>query len=125
MVTIEITGGPFVQVTWVEKMNGQIAIEAGYNALAGQNSFTFMLQYYGSNLGYLVDMINGTYDSFLSTYAPYFFWDFIVNNVSSNTGIDNTPINDGDVITFTYTTYNAEAHAATTLSAKFTAKSIK
>lgn len=104
-------------------MNGQTAIEAAYNALSAQKSFTFLLQYYGSQLGYLVDMINGTYDSFLSTYAPYFFWDFIVNNVSSNTGIDSTPINDGDIITFTYTTYNAQTHAVTTLGQKFTAKS--
>ncbi|PWK78737.1 uncharacterized protein DUF4430 [Mucilaginibacter oryzae] len=123
MVTVTITGGPSVQVPWQANMNGQAAIEAAYNALSAQKSFTFLLQYYGSQLGYLVDMINGTYDSFVSTYEPYFFWDFIVNGISSDTGIDNTWINDGDVITFTYTTYNAETHAATTLGQKFAAKS--
>ena len=123
MVTITITGGPSVQIPWQAGMNGQSAIEGAYNALLAQKSFTFLLQYYGSQLGYLVDMINGTYDSFVSTYAPYFFWDFIVNNISSQTGIDSTLINDGDVITFTYTTYNAQTHAATTLGQKFKAKS--
>ncbi|MFC0515124.1 DUF4430 domain-containing protein [Mucilaginibacter angelicae] len=123
MVTITITGGPSVQVPWQQGMNGQTAIEAAYNALSPQKSFTYVLQYYGSQLGYLVEMINGTYDSFLSTYAPYFFWDFIVNGTASNTGIDNTTINDGDIITFTYTTYNAISHADTTLATKFAAKS--
>ncbi|OKS84770.1 DUF4430 domain-containing protein [Mucilaginibacter polytrichastri] len=123
MVTITITGGPSVQVPWQAGMNGQIAIEAAYNALSPQKSFTYVLQYYGSQYGYLVEMINGTYDSFVSTYSPYFFWDFIVNGAASNMGIDGTNINDNDVITFTYTLYNAIIHVDTVLAAKFQAKS--
>ena len=123
MVTINITGGPTFQFPFQAGMNGQTALETAYNSPANNKSLTFLLQYYGSQLGYLVDMINGTYDSFISTYTPYFFWEFIVNGEPQNKGIDNTPINDGDVITFTYTTYDAATHTNTTLKAKFDAKS--
>jgi hypothetical protein len=117
MVTLTITGGPTIRFAWQENMNGQTALEAAYNTAGGK--LTFMLQYYGTKLGYLVDMINGTFDSFLSADAPYFFWDFIVNGKSSLTGIDSTTINDGDVITFTYTMYVAETHAKTILAKKY------
>ncbi|MCW3464986.1 DUF4430 domain-containing protein [Chitinophaga nivalis] len=122
MVTLTITGGPSIQFPWQNNMTGQTAMEAAYNASAS-GTLTFLLQFYGSSLGYLVDMINGTFDTAISSGQPYFFWDFIVNGVSSSTGIDSTSINDGDVITFTFTTYNAEAHAATTLANKFKVKS--
>jgi len=67
MVTITITGGPTLTFPWAEKMTGQSAMEAAFNnepvTADGSRKFIFMLQYYGA-LGYLVDMINGTFDLF-------------------------------------------------------------
>jgi len=45
------------------------AIEAAQQS-SGAPTFTFALQYYGPTLGYLVLMINETYDSFISSAAP-------------------------------------------------------
>jgi len=68
MVTITITGGPTLTFPWAEKMTGQSAMEAAFNnepvTADGSRKFIFMLQYYGA-LGYLVDMINGTFDCIL------------------------------------------------------------
>jgi Domain of unknown function (DUF4430) len=128
MVTIEITGGPTLTFPWAEKMTGQIAMETAFNteqvAANGSRTFIFMLQYYGA-LGYLVDMINGTFDTFSfqnNVAHPYFFWDFEVNGKDSTAGIDNTPINDGDVITFNYEIYPPLAGTKPNLTAKFNAK---
>ena len=123
MVTVEITGGPSYQINWVQGMNGQTALESAYNA-SNPGDFTFSLQYYGTNLGYLVDMMNETYDTFISKYEPFFFWQFLVNGVVSNTGIDSTPINDGDTITFSFVTYNAQEHQETTLQTKYKIKKL-
>ncbi|GGD06886.1 DUF4430 domain-containing protein [Hyunsoonleella pacifica] len=123
MVTVQITGGPTYNVTWYQGMNGQNALQSAYNS-STQGSFTFSLQYYGTQFGYLVDMINETYDTFISKYEPYFFWQFLVNGTVSPTGIDATTINDGDVITFQFVTYNAETHKNTALEAKYNLKKL-
>ena len=123
MVKIAITGGPTFQVEWVSGMNGQDAMEAAFNMQETPKTFTYMLQYYGAGLGYLVEMINGTFDTALSNEAPYFFWDFIVDGQPSNTGIDQTHINDGQTITFTYAVYDTGSHFNTTLDKKYNAKS--
>lgn len=122
MVTVEIIGGPSFQVKWdAAKMhNAQDALEDAFNSQPNPSTFTYTLQYYGSNLGYLVNMINETFDTFpsASNYQPYYFWEFLVNNVASNTGIDNHPINDGDKITFDFTRYIPAKHANTTMELK-------
>ena len=123
MVTVQITGGPSYQIEWFKGMNGQNALESAYNN-SKHGDFTFSLQYYGASLGYLVDMINETYDTFASTYEPYFFWEFLVNGTVSSTGIDNTTINDGDTISFEFVTYNIQTHNNTTLQAKYKLKKL-
>jgi hypothetical protein len=125
MVTLNITNGPSFQVIWFKGMNAQNVMEAAFNGQGTPRTFTYMLQYYGPGLGYLVDMINGTFDTALSSDAPYFFWDFIVDNNNSNTGIDGTPISDGQTITFSYTLYNAATHSNTVLGEKYSVKSAK
>ena len=90
----------------------------GGSATGGTPAFTFALQYYGSSLGYLVLMINETYDSFISSAAPFFYWEFLVNGQPSPSGVDSTKVNDGDVLTLRFTVYNAATHAATPLGAK-------
>lgn len=121
MVTIQITGGSSYKIAWFQGMNGQQALESAYNN-STPGDFTFSLQYYGSQLGYLVDMINETYDTFISKYEPYFFWQFLVNGTTSPTGIDATTINDGDIITFKFVTYNNETHQNSTLQTKYKLK---
>ena len=124
MITINISGGPSFTVNYTNGMNGQDALEAAFNSVGSGNGFTFSLQYYGSNLGYLVDMINETYDTFISSYEPYYFWQFLINGNPSSTGIDNTVLKDGDAIEFQYVTYNVEEHANSTLEAKYKVKKI-
>lgn len=117
-VQVSITGGPNVAVPWFNGMNAQQALEGAYNLLNNGHQFTFALQYYGSQLGYLVVMVNETYDSFMSSAAPYFYWEFIVNGHPAQKGIDSTILNAGDAIAFAYEMYVAEKHVASTLAAK-------
>jgi hypothetical protein len=128
-VTVQITGGPTITVPWTSGMNAQQALEGAWNAQVQGTQFTYGLQYYGSTFGYLVMMINETYDSFASTSAPYFYWLFSVNGQSANQGIDSTVLNAGDTVGFALTQYvpstqhnakDKEPHAQ--LTAKFRAQ---
>lgn len=123
MVTLAISGGATYPVAYIQGMNGQQVLEEAFNA-AASGDFTFSLQYYGTDLGYLVDMINETYDTFISKYEPFFFWQFLVNGIPATKGIDSTIINDGDVISFQFVTYNQESHENTTLQAKYKLKKL-
>lgn len=69
-VQVAITGGPSITVPWSPNMNAQQALEAADNKVNNDSSFTYALQYYGSSLGYLVLMVNETYDSLISSSAP-------------------------------------------------------
>ena len=117
-ITVTVEDGPTLSVPWQSGMNAQQAIEEAQQP-AGTPAFTFALQYYGPTLGYLVLMINETYDSFISSAAPFFFWEFLLNGRPSSTGIDTTTLNDGDVIAFRFTVYNATIHLTTPLAAKY------
>jgi hypothetical protein len=117
-VTVIVEDGPSVPVPWISGMNAQQAIEAAYQQINNTSLFTYALQYYGPNLGYLVLMINETYDSFLSSAAPFFYWEFLRNGQPSPIGIDSTKLNDGDVLTFQFTVYNPATHSSTPLGEK-------
>lgn len=121
MITIKIINGPTIDVNFTAGMNGQMALEGAFNQVA-RGELTYSLQYYGSSLGYLVNMINETYDTFMSQYQPFYFWEFLVNGIASPTGIDNTQLNDNDVITFEYTTYSSSTTSHSTLHSKMKAK---
>ena len=108
MVTITISGGSPVSVNWYPGMNVQNALELAYNEVQ------FGLQFYGYNLGYMVVMVNGTYDSSKSGY----YWEFYYNGKSSNSGIDSTMLNDGDSISFDNVCYSPETHKGTLLEIK-------
>jgi hypothetical protein len=116
-ITLTVNAGPTVSLGWSAGMNAQDAMESAQQQV-GTSAFTFALQYYGQSLGYLVLMINETYDSFISSAAPFFYWEFLVNGQASQTGIDSTKINDGDTLTFRFTVYNAATHATTPLGVK-------
>jgi hypothetical protein len=118
-VTVSVIGGPTVSVDWTPGMNVQLALEGAYDVLKGQSELTYALQYFGSQLGYLVIMINETYESFMSSSHPFFFWEFLVDGTPSQTGIDTTVLNAGNVVTFELQAYDAEGHALSTVRAKF------
>ena len=125
MITIKIKGGPSFTASYSNGMNAQTALEEVINDPANKGLFTFMLQYYGSGLGYLVDMINGTYDTVITTNntgQPYYFWDFVHNHHHANKGIDNTFLEDGDEIGFDFERYVPEQHEGTNREAKFKSK---
>lgn len=122
MIEVKVTNGPDFHLLWQAKMNIQTALEAALNSVPPA-TFSYALQYYGASLGYLVSMINETHESFNSKEAPFFFWEILVNGNISPTGIDNTPLKDGDVVVFDFIPYVASAPAESTLHAKFKAKS--
>src|ERR1700722_4251050 len=103
MVTVEVIGGPSQDVAWTSGMSAQAALELAWNAINSTAKFTFGLQYYGTSLGYMVFMINETFDSYLSSSEPYFYWEFLVNGTAQAKGVDGTTLASGDVVTFTFT----------------------
>jgi hypothetical protein len=123
MITINIKNGPTLTTPFVVGMNAQQALEGAYNN-DPQGSFSYALQYYGNTFGYLVCMINETYDSFYSAtqQIPFYFWEFIVNGQVSPTGIDNTYLNDNDVITFEFDTYSSSSNLVSTIHEKYKLK---
>ena len=118
-VNVRVVGGPQVDVTWTAGMNAQQALELARNALNSTQTFTFGLQYYGPALGYMVFMINETFDSFLSTAAPYYYWQFFVNDVSQDKGIDGTMLSDGDCVKFDFDLYDSSKHKGTMMEKKY------
>lgn len=122
MVTLIISGGNSFQLNWEEGMNVQNALESAY--IQNNTNFTYSIQYYGS-LGYLVDMINETYDTFISKYEPFFFWELYVNGTIATNGIDFTNLSDGDVVEFVYTVYSGSISANSTLHNKYNVKKMR
>ena len=121
-VTLEIVGGPTIAVDWIKNMNGQQVLEAAYDDQQMPGSFNYALQYYGEALGYLVVMMNETYDSYISSAQPFFYWEFLVNDDPATKGIDNTIVSPGDRIRFQFERYIPEKHKGSTLEAKFQAQ---
>ena len=111
-VNVTVTGGPSVDVAWSSGMNAQNALELVEESLGSQ--FIYSLEYYGHGLGYLVNMINETYDTFISSLTPYFYWEFLVNGTPSSTGIDQTILSDGDQVTFTFAMYGTSGASPST-----------
>jgi hypothetical protein len=117
-VQVSVGGGPSTSVPWVAGMSAQQAMEAAFNALNNSQTFTYALQYYGSQLGYLVMMINETYDSFVSSAAPFFYWEFLLNGAPAQQGIDSTKLHPGDAIAFNFEAYDSVRHVGSTLAKK-------
>ena len=122
MISVEITNGPHFQVAWTGKMNVQQALEGAYDT-APAGTFTYALQYYGANLGYLVCMINETYETFNSKDAPFFFWEFLLNGKMATTGIDHSILQDGDTVTFDFLPYTNITPSTSTVQTKFHSRS--
>jgi hypothetical protein len=123
-VTVEVQGGPSATVPWEKGMSALRAIELAQEIIEPDpnEQFTFALQYF-SGLGYLLIMINETYDSFISRggekATPFFFWQFLVNKKPAAESVDRTELNAGDVVRFEFEMFVAERHRGTTLEAKY------
>jgi hypothetical protein len=101
-------------VPWVSGMNAQAALEAAYNTKEDPG-FLFSLEYYGTSLGYFVEEIEQIGDQ------PGVYWEFFVNGVPADHGIDQVTLNAGDLVSFTYTYYSPAAKPASAqLAAKHT-----
>lgn len=121
-IILNIVGGPTITVNWVKNMNAQQVLETAYDEQQNSGSFNYALQYYGEALGYLVVMVNETYDSYISSAEPFFYWEFLVNDIPATKGIDNTIVSPGDRVTFQFERYIPEKHKGSTLEAKFHAQ---
>ncbi len=75
-------------------------------------TFSFALQHYGCALGYVLVMIDGTYDV-TGSYGAYY-----LNGQYAQKVIDATVLSAWDAISFEYETYSKEQHAATPVEAK-------
>jgi hypothetical protein len=99
-ITIEVAGGPTMRVPWADGMTVRDALEAAYERQ--EAPFTYGLQFYGPDRGYLVMMINENYDSFDIGYSPDFYWSVRINGQPVEKGIDDTRPAAGDIVTFSY-----------------------
>jgi hypothetical protein len=64
--------GSLVRALVVGHMNAQNALELAYDQINSTEKFTYGSQYFKRTLGYLVFMVNETYDTFTSPATPYF-----------------------------------------------------
>lgn len=133
-VQLVIADGPsFDPTQYVTDMTVRDLLEAAYDALIPTppvpvTEFAYGLEFYGNEptyepngepLGYLVNMINGTADSTNAAQAPYFFWEFTVNNDPATRGIDYTILEDDDEVVFAFTQYVPTVTKSMTLHAKY------
>lgn len=111
MISISITDGPTVTVPWASGMNVENALQWAYSNQP--DTVLYATQYFGPIMGNLIIMINETYESFPASakYVPFYYWELLVNGVPASKGIDNTFLQDDDVITFSFIPYT-ESHAA-------------
>lgn len=121
-VTVSIKGGPSATVAWEENLTALEAIESAFGNINQDEQFTYALQYYGPELGYLVVMINETYDSFISkggdSARPFFYWEFLVNGDPAKKGVSHTVLARGDVVEFEFEMFVPEKHRRSLLSVK-------
>lgn len=124
VVMVRVIGGPQARVPWRDGITALQAMELAQGVIEPRpdEQFTFGLQFYGAALGYLVNMINETYDSFISrggeSATPFFYWHFLVNDEPARASVDRTTLADGDVVTFEFARFIPEQHKGTLLAAK-------
>lgn len=120
-VSITVGTDSPISVPWHSNMTAQAALEAAYNQIQNSSEFSFALQYYGTYqgppygaLGYLVIMLNGTYDE----PGEGKYWEIYYNGQPASKGIDYLLLNPGDNLTFVSEAYSEAKHAGTTVGAK-------
>jgi hypothetical protein len=109
-ITISVSGQSIRQidnVPWQANMNGQDAMEHAYGSGSG---YSFLLQYFGPQLGYEIVSIDNIASQ--TGADAFLFWEFSVNGVVAGKGVDQTTLKDGDKIGWNFTVYNAATHGA-------------
>jgi hypothetical protein len=123
-VEVIVTGGPSALVAWQNGMTALRALELAQAQIEPDpnEQFTFCLQYFGDALGYLVNMINETYDSFISrggeTASPFFYWHFYINDIPATMSVDRSILMDGDIVRFAFEQFVTASHQNTLLAVK-------
>lgn len=117
-IKVDITDGPSVEVAWTQGMNARDALERAYDAVGSVAAFGFSLQYFGRELGYLVCMINDTYDTFQAASTPFYYWELLVNDEPASQGIEATLLKPGDVIGFRLVSFDPETYQGDLLRAR-------
>jgi hypothetical protein len=79
-------------VPWTEGMTLLGAMEYA----RGESNFSFLVSYYGPELGYLLHELNDVGDQ------PRVYWLVAVNGETQHTGLDKVDLNDGDAVTVTF-----------------------
>jgi hypothetical protein len=109
--------GRVLEVPWTSEMNAQQALERAYNIdQLEESDFSFGLQYFGHQLGYMVTMLDGIYDDFENRAH---FWALLVNDKMSKQGIEAILLNPDDELKFDYQTYDEAIHGTTLLAVKY------
>ena len=108
-IIVEPGGKTISAIPWTQGMNVQQAMERAYEL---SPRLSFALQYYGSNQGYKVIMVDGVADQSNS------YWFLYINGGLSQGGIDTTQLNPSDVITLTYQPYSEALHGSTNYRTK-------
>jgi Domain of unknown function (DUF4430) len=114
-VAIEVSGNivrSISNVPWFAGMNAQAALEQAY---VSGNGYSFILQYFGSPLGYEVMAFDGISAQQGSDVS--FYWEFFYNGAAAQQGIDSTILNDGDALLFSFVSYDLTQHAGKRLEA--------
>jgi Domain of unknown function (DUF4430) len=118
VVSVAVEEGPSIDVAWSPGMNAHVAMERA--AEAEPSGFGYTLSYYGSQHGYLVVAINGTFDTFPAPGSPSFYWEFLINGERAEVGIDRATLEPGDNVGFGYVPYRRDDHSGTLLEVKHT-----
>ena len=113
-VSITVSDAQPIEVPWNPGMNVQQALEATYNRVENANVFSFAIEFFGTYqslpygpLGYMVVMLNGTYD--LPDQSQY--WALYINNIPATKGVDNSFLNSGDSVLFLNEPYSEQKHS--------------
>jgi hypothetical protein len=94
-------------------MNVQQAMEAAYIANPSlQSVLRFDARFFGP-MGYELMMLNGISVQSGADKTTFLFWELLVDGVEPSRGIDETPVQDGDVVTWNYIRYGSEKHDGT------------
>lgn len=104
-------------VTWTSGISAQNVLEQAYTQ---GSSYSYLLQYFGPQLGYEAMAFDGI--AAVQGADVGFYWQLLLNGTPTPQGIDSTFPNDGDTLAFNYIVYNAETHAGTRLEAVAKAK---
>jgi hypothetical protein len=127
-VRVEISGGPSADVPHEQGLTVLSAMELAQGQIEPDphEQFTFGLQYYGAGLGYLLNMVNETYDSFISRggekATPFFYWNVLINGEPATASVDRTPVDEGDIISLEFQQFSLGQHGGTLMGRKHLAQ---